>query len=96
MAAAYLLLTDGSVHTDAAAPSSGFHVTGDVEGQVFLPKGDVLGDGELATFGSPGWMELAGGVFQSDRVAREPFPPYVRGFRDDDGRFAPSTRTVQY
>jgi len=96
MATAYLLLADGSVHTDAAAPNSGFHVAGALEGEIFLATGDVLGDGELATFGSPGWLELATGVFQSDRVARAPFPPFVRGYRDDEGRFTPSTRTVEY
>lgn len=90
---AFLELASGKV---VAVAPQGLHVRGAMEGGVFVPEGDVLGEGPLGEAGQPGWLELASGQFLPDFTARPPFPPYLKGYRTPQGEFRPSSRTVIY
>jgi hypothetical protein len=90
----YLLLTDGSYHDDGAPPPLGLYVPGTRSDDAFVPEGDILGEAELEPRGEPGWMELTDGSFHPQVAARQPVPPYVAGFRSEEGIFYPSTRTI--
>jgi len=94
--AGYLLLADGSIHSERDGVSKGLFVRGKIEGKHFVPEGDVKGEGELGSSGHPGWMELDDGTFYGDETARVPRRPYVRGYRGSDGQFRPALRTVVY
>jgi hypothetical protein len=91
---AWMSLGDGKVH-EGGSPS-GMHVLGSVSDGAFQPVGDVVGDGEMGASGTPGWLELKTGQFHSDVQAVAPNKPFVKGFRGEDGKFKPSTRTVTY
>jgi len=91
---AYRLLADGTLHTDSGKAPVGFFVSGRLDGNRFLPEGDIQGNGKLGTEGHPGWMELSDGSFHGDQTGRSPFPPYVKGFMGADGTFRPSSRSV--
>jgi hypothetical protein len=79
-----------------APPAGGLFVRGTEENGVFLPQGDVQGEGPLGEAGQPGWLELGPRQFQPDRTARPPFPPYLKGFLTPQGEFRPASRTVVY
>lgn len=91
---AYLSLKDGTVH-ERRAPDDLYVEGWTVEGR-FHPEGHVQGDGVFAHDGEPGWLELADGRFYPATAARTPVAPYVRGYRDSDGLFRPSSRQVHY
>jgi hypothetical protein len=98
----YILLADGSIHFDSDGPPSGLFLRGNVPLTRKLkpdhidPVGDVRGDGPLGQGGAPGWMELTNGSFFGAQTARAPFKPYLNGYRDEAGKFSPSSRTVVY
>lgn len=77
---------------DEAAPKS-FYVAGHIEGGHFVASSSVIGTGELASTGRPGWLELGSGKFYSMETPRAPSSPYVNGYMTNEG-FAPSTLTV--
>ena len=95
-ASAYELLADGSVHKGKNWPHRGFFVKGEIRGGNFVPRGDIRGEGKLATTGHPGWIELYDGSFYGDETARQPRRPYIRGYKDPSGKFLPSSRHVVY
>jgi hypothetical protein len=70
-----------------------FYVLGHREGERFLPKGQVMGEGNLATEGTPGWFELSSGTFFRQQTAQAPVSPYVVGFMTSKG-FVPSRREI--
>ena len=94
--AAYLVLTDGSIHDGGSYPAASLYVKGTLDQGRFMPQGDIEGEGALGEAGQPGWMELADGAFHGDMTSRPPFPPFVRGFRSPQGEFRPKSRQVQY
>lgn len=71
-----------------------FYVLGRKEGGRFIPVGQVMGEGSLATEGTtPGWFELSTGTFFRQQTAQAPVSPYVVGFMTPEG-FVPSRRDV--
>jgi hypothetical protein len=92
----FRLLSDGSLHRQEPPPRNAFYVVGYMEGDHFVAQGEVLGEGELAGDGHPGWMELADGLFYGDQTARTPTHPYVHGVRNAAGLFCPDSRVVVY
>ncbi|MFX0066352.1 MAG: hypothetical protein ACFFC7_29665 [Candidatus Hermodarchaeota archaeon] len=92
----YILLVDGSIHLESEKPPQSLYVRGYIQGEIFLPEGDILGEGPLGEAGHPGWMELTNGIFYGMETSRPPFPPYVEGYRTPKGEFRPSSRQVVY
>ncbi|MHA2299175.1 MAG: hypothetical protein ACXADA_24360 [Candidatus Hodarchaeales archaeon] len=90
----YLLLVDGSIHSESEEQPNGFFVRGFVEGDRFYPEGDIEGEGTLTT-GSTGWLELSTGTFHGMQTSRPPFPPYIEGIMTPEG-FLPSSRKINY
>ena len=92
----YELLADGTIHKGRVRPRTGFFVKGQIRDGHFIPRGEVRGQGELATSGHPGWIELSDGTFYRDETARQPGRPYIRGYKDSSGKFVPSSRKIVY
>lgn len=70
-----------------------FYVSGHKEGDRFIPHGQIMGEGALATDGTPGWFELSSGKFYRQQTAQAPISPYVVGFMTPEG-FVPSRREI--
>ncbi len=91
----YMLLADGSIHSDLEGPPKGLFARGYFQDDKFFPEGNIEGEGPLGASGSPGWMEFFTGTFYGMQTSRPPFPPYVEGYMTPDG-FQPSSRRVVY
>jgi hypothetical protein len=85
---------DGAkLHPSKDSTPTGFYVLGQVHNGMFSAQSEVLGEGEFATSGQSGWMELSTGKFYATPAATTPRPPRVRGFLTAHG-FVPSSRKV--
>lgn len=73
---------------------SGFYVVGVLSQGLFVPKSDVLGEGDFASQGQAGWLELASGKFYSLQTGRAPQSPYINGFLAGAG-FVPSSTQIR-
>ena len=91
----YMIIADGSIHSDAEGSPTGLFVRGYFQDNRFFPEGNIEGEGQLGASGQPGWMELSTGTFYGIQVSRPPFPPYIEGYMTPDG-FQPSSRRVIY
>lgn len=72
---------------------AGFYVEGFLEGEIFVPKGQILGSGSFGQSGQPGWVELSNQQFFPEQTGRAPISPYIEGFMTDDN-FLPSSRLI--
>jgi len=91
----YMLLADGSIHSELEGQPKGLFVRGYFQDDKFVPEGNIEGEGTLGASGHPGWMELFTGIFFGMQTSRPPFPPYVEGYMTPEG-FQPSSRQVVY
>ena len=91
----YMLIADGSFHSDSEEPLIGLFVRGYFQDDRFFPEGNIEGKGSLGASGHHGWMELFTGTFYGMQTSRPPFPPYVEGYMTSEG-FQPSSRRVVY
>lgn len=89
----FFRLIDGKILTLGEQEPSSFYVKGHLENGRFIVESQVLGAGQLASSGRPGWMELPSGEFFSQEVMRGVISPYVNGFMTNNG-FVPSSREV--
>ncbi len=89
----FLVLRDQQIQGSQKHPPSTFYIKGLMENNEFVPKSSILGNGELATKGRYGWLELGSCEFfpmESDKRAKTPF---VKGYMTPEG-FFPSARDV--
>ena len=78
--------------SEAVGPN-GLNIKGNLENENnFIPTSGIEGKALADTPSkgiTPGWVELNGLRFVSDVTAVEPLEPYVKGVRDEEGRFYP-------
>ncbi len=70
-----------------------FYVLGKIVDGQFITTSEVLGQGELATKGRKGWLELNSKEFFPEESGRRAQTPFVSGYMTDRG-FVPSKREI--
>jgi hypothetical protein len=87
---------DVSERVVVTEPPPGLFIRGTMQDEGFVPEGGIEGTGEVAREGSgtPGWVELATGVFYMMATAKAMEAPYLEGVLGEDGLFRPFTLTV--
>jgi hypothetical protein len=90
----WMSLRDGGLHSGLEEAPIGLYVGGDTVDGVFMPGGDVEGDGPIGAAGTPGFLDLKTGRFVP-RGEPQPPPPYIEGAMTPHG-FSPRSRKVAY
>jgi hypothetical protein len=89
----FFILRNQNIVPVKKAPPDCFYVKGIIEDGKFIPKGNVLGVGELAKSGRYGWLELSSKEFFPMESDKKALTPFVKGYMTDDG-FMPSIREI--
>lgn len=87
-------MKDGKLHRGLDEAPIGLYAAGDMEGERFVPGGDIEGQGPLGSNGSDGWLDLATGRFIS-KGEPQPIAPYIEGAMTPSG-FSPRSRKIAY
>lgn len=90
----WMSLKDGKLHRGLDEAPIGLYAAGDMEGERFVPGGDIEGSGPLGAAGTEGWLDLATGKFIA-KTEPAPPPPYIEGAMTPSG-FSPKGRKVTY
>ena len=90
----WMSMKDGKLHRGLDEAPIGLYAAGDMEGERFVPGGDIEGQGPVASDGTEGWLDLATGRFIA-KGEPQPLTPYVPGAMTPSG-FSPSTRKIAY
>lgn len=90
----FFVLSEAKMVSQSSGAPSSFYVSGYVKDGRFVAETKVLGEGEMATDGQRGWLELTSGKFYAMHTAQAPVSPYVDGAMTQNG-FVPSTRDVK-
>jgi hypothetical protein len=89
----YYVLEDSKLKQVQQQEAGRFYIKGYFEDKRFFATSQVLGDGILATDGTPGWYELSSQHFYSQQTAQAPISPYLVGYMTPQG-FVPSKKDV--
>jgi len=96
----WMSLKDGKLHRGLDEAPIGLYAAGDVSDEeggkqgVFVPGGEIEGDGPIGAPGTAGWLDLQTGRFV-EKGQPQPPPPYVEGNMTPGG-FSPRSRKVAY
>jgi hypothetical protein len=90
----WMSLKDGELHRGLDEAPIGLYAPGDMEGDRFMPGGDIEGDGPIGAAGTPGWLDLRTGRFIAKGEPQPP-PPFIEGAMTPSG-FSPKSRKVTY
>jgi hypothetical protein len=91
----WLSFKDGKLHRGLDEAPIGLYAGGDMEGERFVPGGDIEGQGPVGSAtGAEGWLDLATGRFIAKGEPQPP-PPYVEGTLTASG-FQPRSRRIAY
>jgi hypothetical protein len=90
----WMSLKDGKLHRGLDEAPIGLYAAGDMQGERFVPNGDVEGAGPVGEAGTAGWLDLATGKFVDENGPKPP-PPYIAGHRTPSG-FSPEGRHITY
>lgn len=90
----WMSLKDGKLHRGIDEAPIGLYAAGTMEGERFLPGGDIEGQGPIGESGNEGWLDLATGKFIAKGEPQPP-PPFIEGAMTPSG-FSPKSRKVTY
>lgn len=90
----WMSVKDGKLHRGLDEAPIGLYAAGDMEGERFVPGGDIEGQGPVGSSGTAGWLDLATGRFVPKTEAPPP-PPSLEGAMTPSG-FSPKSRKVAY
>ena len=90
----WMSIKDGKLHRGLDEAPIGLYAPGDMEGDRFVPGGEIEGSGPIDARGDEAWLDLATGKIIK---AGEPLPPppFVSGSLTPGG-FSPASRTIHY
>lgn len=90
----WMSVKDGKLHRGLDEAPIGLYAAGDMEGERFVPGGDIEGQGPVNSSGTEGWLDLTTGRFVPKTEAQPP-SPYLEGAMTPSG-FSPKSRKVAY
>ena len=89
----YFTLNEQKMVPALGTPPKDFYIDGIIKQGRFYPQSQVLGQGELATLGRYGWLEITSREFFPMESMKMVKTPFVKGYMTDIG-FVPSAREV--
>lgn len=89
----FFILSNQHVSLKTKNTPQEFYVIGNIVDNTFVPTSKVLGQGELATTGRKGWLELNSKKFFPEETANRAITPFIQGYMTETG-FIPSSREI--